>query len=110
MQYTNLHEHMAISYTFPLFVKDPFTITDGTEGFAVSYTITYSDAVHHKICDTATILASSCISGSCSHTFELSTSSCHPYADITITVFGTSQLGNGSVSEPVTVGRQSAIS
>ena len=87
-----------------LFPQDSFTITDGIEGYAISYTIIYTDAVHDVTCGTAAILASSCVSGNCSHTFELSTSSCHPYADISITVFGTNQLGNGSVSEPVTVG------
>ena len=90
-------------------LQESFTISDGIEGSATSYTITYRDSTYNGICGSATIPASSCVGGMCSHTFEASTSVCPPLSDVNVTVFGTTQLGDGAVSNPVTVGQSACV-
>jgi hypothetical protein len=79
-------------------------ITDGIEGSTISYTITYVDSISGDFCNSVTIPASSCIDGMCNHTFEVTLSSCPPCVDINITVYATNILGNGAISDPLTIG------
>lgn len=79
-------------------------ISDGIDGSATSYTINYLDSISGDFCSSATIPASSCVDGTCNHTFEVSTSSCPPCVDINITVYSTNILGNGAISDPLTIG------
>ena len=79
-------------------------ISDGIDGSATSYTISYLDSISGDLCSSATIPASLCVEGMCNHTFEVSTSSCPPCVDINITIYVTNILGNGAISDPITIG------
>ena len=85
--------------------QDSFNITEGVDGSALSYTISYSDSVSGINCHSTTISASSCDDGICSDVFEASASLCPPLTDITVTVFATNILGNGPTSIPKNIGR-----
>ena len=82
----------------------PFYFSDGIDGSTTSYTITYSDSTSGRICGSATIPASSCDGGICSCRFDISSSSCLPSADVSVTVFASNILGNGPMSEPRIMG------
>ena len=86
-------------------MQESFTISGELESLVASYTITYTESTYGGVCGLATVLASSCVDGICSHTFDVSSSSCPPLSNINVTVFGRNQLGNGSISHPVTVGQ-----
>ena len=66
-----------------------------------SYTITYSDAPSGRICGSATIPASSCMNGTCCHTFGEISSPCSSNGDVSISAFATGILGNGPSSQPL---------
>ena len=88
-----------------MLLQDPFLFSDGVDGSAASYTIDYSDTISGSNCGLATIPASSCSHGVCQNVFELSSSLC-PFSDsITVTVFGTNALGNGTTSTPVSISK-----
>ena len=74
------------------------------------YTINYRDIVTDKICSSVVIPVSLCEEGSCSHTFEISTSLCPPFTVINVTVFATNALGNGPTSIPKIIGEFGYIS
>ena len=86
-------------------MQESFTISDGIDGSATSYTITYTDTLSGDTCGRATIPASVCLNRMCSHVFEVSSSNCRPFSDINVTVFGTNILGNGTVAQSVTIGQ-----
>ena len=89
-----------------VFVQESFIISDGIDGSATSYTITYNDALSDNVCGTAIIPASLCVNRMCSHVFEVSSSNCRPFSDINIMVFGTNVLGNGTVAHSVKIGQE----
>ena len=76
-------------------------LSDRIDGSAISYTINYADTTSGTSCGLATIPASSCSRGVCQNVFELSSSSCPLSDSITVMVFGTNTLGNGTSSPPV---------
>ena len=84
--------------------QDSFNISDEIDGSAQSYTITYTDSTTSTVCSSVEIQASSCDVQMCGHQFEVSSSSCVPSADVTITVFATNILGSGQTSNPITIG------
>ena len=86
-------------------MQESFTISGEIESIVATYTVTYVDSNFGAVCGLATVSATSCVNGLCSHTFDVTTSSCPPLSNINVTVFGTNQLGNGSTSHPVTVGQ-----
>ena len=89
---------------YPL-LQDPFMLADRIDGSVLLYTINYTDTLSGTSCGLATIPTSSCRGGVCHHVFEASSSSC-PLSDyITVTVFGTSVLGNGTSSLPVSTSK-----
>ena len=81
-------------------------ISESIGGSPVSYTIIYSDTNTGQVCHTANISHSDCEEGMCGHVFPLSLSNCDPCADINVTVFATSILGDGPVSDPRTIGNK----
>ena len=85
-------------------MQESFTIMDSINGAAMMYTINYRDIVTDRICSSAVIPAFLCNEGSCSHTFEISTSLCPPFTVINVTVFATNVLGNGPSSTPRIIG------
>ena len=86
-----------------IIMQDPFNISEGIDGSAKSYTITYSDSTSGSSCGSATIPASSCEGGVCSHGFDISSSPCRLSPDITLTAFPTNILRDGPSSEPVRI-------
>lgn len=96
---------MSVSIPY-YFMQESFIISDGIDGSATSYTITYTDAVSSDMCSEVTVPATVCVKGICSHLFEVSSSNCRPFADISVTVFGTNVLGNGTVARSVTIGEE----
>lgn len=60
-----------------------------------------SDGVYYG---SDTILASRCVDGSCSSSFEIFSLKCLPSSDINVTVFATSIIGDGPTSNPVKEG------
>lgn len=83
-------------------VQSPFDVYDGIQGNATSYTVTYSDSASGIVCSSETILASNCLGGFCSSTFEISSSKCPGSSDINVTVFATTNLGDGPETNPIT--------
>ena len=79
---------------------------DRIDGSVTSYTISYTDTISGASCGVATIPASSCSHGVCHHVFEASSSSCPFSHSITVTVFGTNVLGNGTLSPPVSTSKR----
>ena len=80
-------------------MQERFFISDGIDGSATNYSVTYSDSTSERTCGSFTISASTCTSGRCNHTFDIP-SVCSDIS-IVITVFATSILGDGPSSEPV---------
>ena len=85
-------------------LQDSFNISDEIDGSAQSYTITYTDSMTSTVYSSVGIQASSCDGQMCGHQFEVSSSSCVPSADVTITMFATNILGRGQTSNPITIG------
>ena len=97
----NLICHSALPVLNSTILQEQFYISDGIDGSAANYTITYSESTSGKICDCVTISTSesACISGQCNHMFD--TSACSDFTSITITVFATNVLGDGPSSKQV---------
>ena len=70
-----------------------------------SYNISYKDPSTGNTCSqVATIPALACQdNGVCRHTFEVSSSFCHPSTNISVTVTAASMFGVGEESEPLTI-------
>jgi hypothetical protein len=82
-------------------MQERFLISDGIDGSATNYTITYSDPSSGRTCDHVTILASACTtSGQCNHMFDIP-SACSNFNGIIITIFASNILGKGPSSEPI---------
>ena len=81
-----------------------FVISDEIDGYASSYTITYSDSASGRICGLDTFLASNCTESICSRVFEISSSLCTPSSDINVTVSATTNIGDGPRSKPIKEG------
>ena len=78
------------------------TAMENTDRPPITYTVTYSDISQSgRICDSATILASSCLNETCCHTFGAISPPCSSSGDISISVFATSILGDGPPSTPL---------
>jgi hypothetical protein len=87
-----------------IMMQDHFNISDGIDGSANSYNITYTDAVSQIICASVEILASSCSNGICEHEFRIFSSECASSAlHIVVAVAGANVLGTGRPSFPVKV-------
>ena len=67
----------------------------------ISYTITYTDVSSQRNCGSATIPASSCLNGTCCHSFGEISRPCSSDGDISISVSSTSILGDGPPSKPL---------
>ena len=86
-------------------MQEQFSISEGIDGSATNYTITYSvsDSTSERIilCDSVTISASACTSGQCNHIFDIP-SACFNLNStmLVITVFASNILGDGLSSEP----------
>jgi hypothetical protein len=85
-------------------MQDHFNISDGIDGSAHTYNITYTDAVSQIICVSVDIPVSSCSNGICEHELRMSSSECAASAlHIVVAVAGTNVLGTGRPSVPVKV-------
>ena len=92
----------AIHHSF----QDSFNITDGIDGSAVNYTITYSEPTFDSICGSDTIPVLSCDRGICSHVFDIPiSSSCPSSTAITVKVIASNKLGNGTAVNSITTGK-----
>ena len=49
--------------------------------------------------------ATFCDAGECSQEFDITLTSCYPFSQIAVTVFAANVLGNGSVSNSITIGQ-----
>jgi hypothetical protein len=87
-------------------------ISDGYEIQVSSYSFSYKDSSTGNICSpVATIPVTSCAdSGVCKHTFEVSSSFCHPSTNITVTVLTTNNMGSEEESDPLIIGINIIIS
>ena len=65
----------------------------------------YTDTLFGDVCNLTTIPASNCVHGMCQHVLEVASSKCAHFSNINITVFGTNLLGNGTMSNVVTIGK-----
>ena len=79
-------------------------IYDGINGSAISYSVNYLDSISGGVYGSDKILASSCVDGSCSSSFEISSLMCLPSAGINVTIFATFVIGDGPASNPVKEG------
>ena len=82
--------------------KEHFFISDGINGSATNYTITYYDPSSERICGHVTVSASSSTSGQYKHVFDIP-SVCSHFTSIAITIFATNVLGDGPHSSPVLI-------
>ena len=83
-------------------------MSDGIDGSATSYTINYTNPRFGHVCESAIIPASQCVNGLCSHFLNLTSSNC-TFSEIEVSVFGTNILGNGTSTDPVTIGQYNNI-
>ena len=85
-------------------MQEQFSISEGIDGSATNYTITYSvsDSTSERImlCDSVTISASACTSGQCNHTFDIPLACFNSNSIMLITVFASNVLGDGLSSKP----------
>lgn len=81
-------------------------VSNGYEIRVSSYSISYKDSSTGNICSPiTTIPTTSCADNRvCQHTFEVSSSFCHPLTNITVTVMTTSMLGSEEESNPLMIG------
>ena len=70
------------------------------------YNVTYSTL--SGSCHSVIVLPSFCGRGICSNEFDISSSSCPRSVDINVFVFATNTLGDGLLSNSVTIGRSDA--
>lgn len=89
-----------------------FNISEGIDGSPISYTIIYVDSVNNAPCFNVTIPASECTCEtnimdicSCKHdmNFETVVTERCDQTDINITAFATNILGDGPVSDSITI-------
>ena len=57
------------------------------------------------ICDSSTIMASSCVNKICNH-MEQTPPLCRNFTMIDVSVFATNVLGSGLTAEPIIIGKQ----
>lgn len=58
------------------------------------------------ICDSEKVMpAMFCEDGGCSQDFDVTLTSCYPFSQIAVSVFAANMLGNGSVSNSITIGQ-----
>ena len=84
--------------------QESVTTSDGIDGSATSFSIIYSDSRSGSSCGSTVLPSSDCQAGICSHVFQINNSDCPPCVDINITAFSTNVLGNGAISDVVTIG------
>ena len=86
--------------------RHTFNISDDIDGSPIRYTIIYSDSSNKKLCSMDIIEASSdsCEEDVCTHMFDVSSSSCSPSTDISVSVFATNILGDGPHSAAIQIG------
>ena len=96
-----------------LFMQESFFVSDRIDGSATSYTITYTNPRYGLICNRAVVPASQCVNGICSNHLNLSSSNCSSnssaFSEVSVSVFGTNVLGNGTSTNPVTIGQLQCI-
>jgi hypothetical protein len=88
------------------FLMQPsFMISDGIDGSAISYTLTYYNSISGIICGSAIVLASTCMEGVCRHTFTYEKSACGSSSinNVNVTISAANHLGSGPASNPITV-------
>ena len=56
------------------------------------------------MCSSITLPASSCDDGVCTSVYEVSSSSCPPQTDISVSAFATNVFGNGQLSDSLIIG------
>ena len=71
-----------------------YNISDGIDGSASSYTITYTDSTTGVACVSATVPAATCVNSTCEHKLQLPSSSCSDLSKILVQVSGTNRLGS----------------
>lgn len=83
------------------FMQSSFVIYEGINGLATSYTISYSDSNNGQLCGST---STSCVGGTCSGEFDVSSSSCRPSSNISVTVSVVTNLGKGPQTDPIVEG------
>ena len=102
---TSSHLIFILQASLPFFSSGSFTIN----GSPISYYVTYVNASNH-VCDSETIFPDiSCMGGECIQEFDVTLSSCNPFNQVSITVLAANMLGNGSMSNSITIGQFSSI-
>ena len=90
--------HVLIFY-ITIIQKDFVLLADEATVLATSYTVNYSDSSSGETCGLSTIPASSCGETVCGNAFEVSSTSCFNFTNISVSVSALSRLGNGPASE-----------
>ena len=90
----------------PNSLQGNFSISTTIDGSTSYLTVIYSDSISGETCHPPIIIpASSCVNGTCSHLFDvLSSSDCPASTDISTTVFASNVLGDGALSNSITSG------
>ena len=89
---------------FVLHMQSKFNISDGIDGSAISYNISYTGVGSNSICASVIVLAEMCTSGVCEHELEFSGSYCDlSIESYMVVVTGTNTLGKGQPSTPISI-------
>ena len=83
---------------FTFLLQEPFEISQGISGSPISYTLTYFDPFSQVTCGQFDIMANMCINGTCIHKLNVSMLPCPHYTNISVEVYTTNVLGNGSAT------------
>ena len=86
------------SINFNILQKEHVSLNDESTVLAISYTIIYADSSSGEICGFSTIPATSCGDKICSNVFEISSTSCFSFTNISVSFYASSSLGNGPAS------------
>ena len=94
---------LTILMSIILIWKERVFFYDEFDGSAQFYTISYFDMQSGSICSSVNIQSSHCIGRECIHVFDISTSDCPLFTNITATVVATNLLGDGPPTDPILI-------
>lgn len=84
-------------------LQEQFNISDGIDGSATSYTITFSDSSFGSMCFIKIIQAMDCKAKLCEYLFDVLSSQCSSSNGITVNVLASNIFGDGPVSNAVSI-------
>ena len=95
--------HILICFAYKS--KDSFIISEGINGSATTYFITYTDPSTGEFCGSTSVDASTCVNGICysNYSYERLLPGCIDSEAVNVTINALNVFGNGSDTEAVQI-------